>query len=173
MDDYRAVFKTFILFESLETMRRNLMFKCLNDAVQESESLLSGGYVKSGNWTLAQISCHLRLTIEGSMMGYPRWMVIIGYPLRPFLRWLLLPKLLAGKSPNGFRTAKIFVPADNLDDGQEVDKFKKCVTLFLESAKPMHPHPGFGSMSNEDFYHFHAVHAAHHLSFLKPLPVET
>ena len=56
------------------------MFECLNDAVQESESLLSGGYVKSGNWTLAQISCHLRLTIEGSLMGYPRWMVIIGYP---------------------------------------------------------------------------------------------
>jgi hypothetical protein len=67
--------------------------------------------------------------------------LIFGYPLRPFLRWLLLPKLLAGKSPNGFRTAKIFVPADNLDDGHEVDKFKKCVALFLESAKPNQPNP--------------------------------
>jgi|GEM_PF-2271141 len=48
MDDYRAVIKTVVLFENLETMRQNLMFECLNDAVQESESLLSGGYVKSG-----------------------------------------------------------------------------------------------------------------------------
>lgn len=155
--------------ESYGTMRRDLTFEFLNQAVEESESLLCDGYSKSGNWTLAQIACHLRLTIEKNMLGYPRWMVIVGYPLRPFLRRLVLPKLLAGNSPNGFRTAGIFVPPENLDDVSELDKFKKCVESFTESDQPLHAHPGFGDMSKDEFNHFHAAHAAHHLSFLHSL----
>lgn len=149
-------------------MRRKLVFACLNQAIEESESLLKNGYTKSGNWSLAQICCHLRLTIENNMNGYPLWMVILGYPLRPILRWLALPKLLAGDSPNGIRTAGMFVPGDDLDDAIEVERLRKCVSNFLESVEPMHSHPGFGSMSNEEFNHFHAAHAAHHLSFLHP-----
>lgn len=149
-------------------MLRNLKFECLNQAVIESESLLSKGYSKSGNWSLAQICYHLRVSIEKNMTGYPAWMVILGYPLRPILRRFALQKLLAGDSPAGVPTAGIFVPPDNLDDASEVDQFKACVTTFLESKQPMHAHPGFGAMSNDKFNHFHAAHAAHHLSFLQP-----
>ncbi|MEL7500609.1 MAG: DUF1569 domain-containing protein [Planctomycetota bacterium] len=149
-------------------MRRNLVFNCLNQAIGECESLLKNGYTKSGNWSLAQICCHVRLTMERNMNGYPRWMVVLGYPLRPLLRWLALPKLLAGKSPKGIRTAGIFIPADDLDDATEFERFRKCVSKFLDSVEPMHAHPGFGAMSNEEFNHFHAAHAAHHLGFLHP-----
>ena len=164
-----AVTAAVVRLEIYETMRRDLTFECLNKAVEESESLLCNGYVKSGNWTLAQIACHLRLTIEKNMLGYPRWMVIVGYPLRPILRWLVLPKLLAGNSPNGFRTAAIFVPPENLDDVSELDQFKKCVESFMQSDQPLQAHPGFGNMSKDEFNHFHAAHAAHHLSFLHPV----
>ena len=102
------------------------------------------------------------------MNGYPTWMTMLGYPLRPILRWLMLPRLLAGNSPSGVKTAGIFVPPNDLDDRAEVRRFMECVTVFLKSAGPMHAHPGFGNMTKEEFNHFHAAHAAHHLSFLHP-----
>lgn len=149
-------------------MRRDLNFERLGDAVGEARSLLESGYTQAGNWTLGQVCRHMRLTIESNMQGYPGWMSVLGYPLRPLLRRFALPMLLAGNSPKGIRTAGMFVPPANLDDAQEVDRFQECVAAFLASDHPMHPHPGFGAMTNEGFHRFHAAHAAHHLGFLHP-----
>ena len=148
-------------------MRRELKLATLTEASGECERLLELGYTKSGNWSLAQICCHLRLTIERNIDGYPKWMTILGYPLRFFLRRLLLPRLLRGNSPTGIRTAGIFVPPDGLDDKEEFELLKKCVERFSKIDLPLHAHPGFGHMSHEEFDRFHAAHAAHHLSFLK------
>ncbi|WP_235934788.1 DUF1569 domain-containing protein [Candidatus Laterigemmans baculatus] len=149
-------------------MRRTIAFENLNDAIRECERLLHTGYTRTGNWSLGQICCHLRLTIQCNMDGYPRWMAMLGYPLRPLLRWFILPRLLAGESPKGIRTASMFVPPNRLDDDAEVERLKECVIAFLESPNAMHPHPGFGRMTNREFNRFHAAHASHHLSFLHP-----
>ena len=105
------------------------------------------------------------------MNGYPPWMVIFGYPLRPFLRVFVLPKLLTGQSPKGIPTARIFVPSQELDDSNECEQFKSCILTFQASTSAMHPHPGFGKLTKAEFSHFHAAHAAHHLSFLHPRKV--
>ena len=149
-------------------MRRELELANLDDAVIECDRLLETGYTKSGNWSLAQICCHIRLTMERNMNGYPKWMVVLGYPLRPILRALILPKLLSGASPSGIPTASIFVPPEHVEDKSEVDQLKQCVANFNATDDAMHGHPGFGNMSNEEFNRFHAAHAAHHLSFLHP-----
>lgn len=151
-------------------MRRELTLKNLDDAVLECRRLLATGYQSTGKWTLAQMCNHLRLTMQASMQGYPAWMTILGLPLRPLLRRFALPRLLAGNSINGVRTAGMFVPLDNLDDATELDQFEKCVCEFKQSSGPLHAHPGFGRMSHEEFNQFHAAHAAHHLSFLAPPP---
>lgn len=148
-------------------MRRALIFDQLSDAVDECERLLASGYVKNGNWSLGQICQHMRLTIEANMNGYPTWMSVLGFPIRPLMRRFGLPKLLAGKSPKGLMTAPMFVPPENADDAQEVAAFAKCVTEFLSGEGELHPHPGFGSMSREEFEKFHAAHTAHHLGFLE------
>ena len=150
-------------------MRRELICQSLDQVVAEMESLLATGYQKQGNWSLAQICCHLRMTIESNMHGYPRWMVVLGYPLRPILRWLALPKLLRGHSPNGIPTAGMFVPAANLDDQKEFEEFVGCVERFRQFDKSLSPHPGFGRMSKSEFDQFHAAHGAHHLGFLQPI----
>ena len=149
-------------------MRRSLKFTCLHEAIDECESLLETGYTKSGNWSLAQICCHIRLTMERNMDGYPIWMTVLGFPLRPLLRRFMLPRLLAGNSPNGIRTARIFVPPNNGVDDREVDQLKRCIAEFIGTHESMYAHPGFGMMSNQEFNQFHASHAAHHLSFLHP-----
>lgn len=149
-------------------MRSTLKFESLNDMLLDTESLLASGYTRSGNWSLGQICNHLRLTMESNINGYPLWMVALGYPLRPILRWYALPKLMAGKSPKGLPTAPMFIPANGLDDATEIAQLKDCVATFLQTNRPMHPHPGFGAMTNEAFAAFHAAHAAHHLCFLNP-----
>lgn len=154
-------------------MRRQIHFEDLDDAIHECERLLRTGYTKSGNWTLGQICCHLRLTIQSNMDGYPRWMVVLGYPLRPLLRRFMLPRLLSGNSPGGIRTAGIFVPPRELDDESEVERFKECTIAFRNAPESMHAHPGFGGMSNSAFNRFHAAHASHHLSFLHPQSEKT
>lgn len=148
--------------------RRDLRLNTLGDAVSECERLLRSGYTPAGNWSLAQICVHLRLTMEANMRGYPVWMTVLGLPLRPILRRFALPRLLAGNSINGVRTAGMFVPPDHLDDAQELAKFERCVREFEQAEGPLHAHPGFGRMPHEQFARFHAAHAAHHLSFLAP-----
>ncbi len=111
-------------------MRRELHLACLDDAIGECERLLESGYSKSGNWSLAQICCHLRLSIECNMTGYPKYMTILGYPLRPILHYLILPRLLSGDSPSGIKTAGVFIPPDDVVDEHEVERFKRCVAEF-------------------------------------------
>ena len=149
-------------------MRRELTLHNLDETVAECERLIETGYQPTGNWNLGQMCNHLRLTMEANMQGYPRWMTTLGMPLRPILRKFALPRLLAGNSINGMRTAGMFVPNGHLDDRLELDELKKCVQDFKQSTSPLHPHPGFGKMTREQFNQFHAAHAAHHLSFLTP-----
>lgn len=150
--------------------RRSLKFRDLNDVILETAQLLIGGYSKSGEWSLGQICRHLRLTIECNIKGYPTWMMILGFPLRPILRRFALPKLMAGKSPSGIPTAGMFVPEAGADDEQEVELLRHCVDSFLTSTTSLHSHPGFGAMTKSEFAEFHAAHAAHHLGFLHPGP---
>lgn len=151
--------------------RRELKLDLLEDALSECTRLLDSGYKQAGNWTLGQMCQHLRLTMEANMYGYPRWMTALGMPLRPILRAFALPRLLAGNSISGVRTAGMFVPPAGLDDNEQVRLFEVCVRDFENHAEPLHPHPGFGRMTNEEFNRFHAAHAAHHLSFLIPPPL--
>lgn len=146
-------------------VRRDLHLEKLSDAVIECQRLLATGYVRNGKWSLGQVCRHVRLTIDASVDGYPRWMSI-GMPLRPLLRWLLLPRLLRGASPAGIKTAKCFVPADGLNDEIEVADFSKSVERFCRHQGALHRHPGFGKLDRDLFERFHAAHAAHHLGFL-------
>lgn len=148
--------------------RRELKLDRLGDALAECARLLGSGYTQAGNWTLGQMCLHLRLTMEANMHGYPRWMTAVGMPLRPILRAFMLPRILAGSSVSGVRTAGMFVPPRGLDDAEQVKLFEACVREFEGQAEPLHPHPGFGRMSHEEFGRFHAAHAAHHLGFLIP-----
>ena len=147
--------------------RRSLNFDTLEDALEEARQLLASGYVRNGNWSLAQACHHIRLTVDASVDGYPGWMSL-ATPIRPLLRWLMLPRLLRGNSPSGIKTAGIFVPPDNLNDAEEVEKLAASIGRFKAHAGRYHPHPGFGRFDREQLDHFHAMHAAHHFGFLTP-----
>lgn len=148
---------------------REIRLNTLDEAIDECRALHGSGYERTGNWSLGQMCNHIRLTMEANMHGYPGWMSTLGLPLRPVLRRFALPRLLEGRSIKGVRTAGMFVPADDLQDADELEKFEACVRSFQSSDEPLHPHPGFGRMTRPEFERFHAAHTAHHLSYLTPL----
>ena len=147
--------------------RRKLELTELSSVVEECESLMKSGYAMQGNWTLAQICRHLSMDIACSMDGYPKWTYLFA-PLRPFIRWMLLPKLLRFESPTGIRTASNFVPPEGLADETELESYKEHVKRFLDFDGKYSTHPGFGFNTREKLQQVYSAHAAHHLSFLIP-----
>lgn len=146
---------------------RELRFTTLEEAVVDARKLLEFGYVQRGNWTLGQICWHLRTVQDPSIDGYPWFFSLFAF-LRPIVRRTLMPRVLRGDSPRGIRTAPIYVPANELNDHEEVEAFEKSVERFLQHQGTFHPHPGFGRLDRETLHLIHAAHAAHHLRFLQP-----
>ncbi len=145
---------------------RQLQFNNLEAAVDDARQLLASGYVRHGNWSLGQICRHLLLVQDFAISGYPAWMSIFA-PLRPLMRWLLLPKLLRGDSPRGIPASSIFQPPDGLDDATEVEAFAASVRSLLDHSGSFAPHPGFGRLPREKMLEIYAAHAAHHLRHLR------
>ncbi|QDU74089.1 hypothetical protein Pan97_10930 [Bremerella volcania] len=145
---------------------RDLKFATLEEAVVDARQLLESGYVRHGNWTLGQICWHLRTVQDPSIDGYPWFFSLFAF-LRPIVRRTLMPKILRGDSPRGIRTASIFIPANELNDNEEVAAFAESVERFLQHQGTFHPHPGFGHLDLETLHRVHAAHAAHHLRFLR------
>ena len=80
---------------------------------------------------------------------------------------LWIAEVARREAPKGIPTAPMFVPPGSVDDAQEVEAFARCVEKFMSWEGALLPHPGFGSMSHEEFEKFHAGHMAHHLDFLE------
>lgn len=147
--------------------RRQLKFDTLADVVLDTETLLSRGYDRRGEWSLGQICQHLMLVQDPSVDGYPKWMSLFSF-LRPAMRRWLLPKLLSDDSPRGIRTASAFMPPADTDDAVEVANFRNSVAKLLQHKGDYAPHPAFGRMPRERILQIHCSHAAHHLRFLIP-----
>ncbi len=146
---------------------RKLKFDNLETAAEEAEALLRSGYERHGNWSLGQICRHLCLVQDPSVDGYPKWFSFFAF-LRPLMRMLLLPRLLRGDSPKGVPTASVFSPPMDVDDAEEVRRFRNSVIRFKSHPGEYAPHPAFGRMNRERLEDLHAAHAAHHLRFLAP-----
>ena len=147
---------------------RRLEFETLDEAGQEASRLLESGYVLCGDWSLGQICRHLTLVQAPSIDGYPFWLSVFA-PLRPVMRWRLLPKLLDVDSQLRIRTIKAFMPPDDADDAIEVEKYCQSVDRLNRHTQPFAPHPAFGRIPRQQLLRIHAAHAAHHLRFLKPV----
>ena len=152
--------------------RRRLRFTTLDEAVRDAEHLLANGYVKTGNWDLAQCCHHLSEVMTYPMDGFPRF----AFPLNVGT-WLLkvtvarrwLRRVLeSGVWPTGTPTDQRTVPAAGGDDAAAVARLKEAVGRLLAHAGPLHASPLFGMLDKETLVRLHRIHTAHHLSFLVP-----
>lgn len=154
--------------QSVVNELRQLQLKDLNAVRAEVEALHAKGYEQQGQWTLGQMCYHLRIVQDGSLDGYSWWLSLFA-PLRPVMRWVMLPKILSGNSPIGLRTLFVFAPPEKVDEQEEVKQFLSSIDRYIAYEEKIKAHPGFGRMSKSELEQVHAAHASHHLRFLKPV----
>lgn len=164
---FNGLFQRYETMNGSELTRRSLKFNDLDEVLAECRNLHQTGYQRVGKWSLGQICRHLRMTFDSSIDGYPIWMSFFA-PLRPFIRGLMLPRLLRGDSPKGVPTAPMFAPPEDVDDAEEIEIFAASLQRLQNHQGVFKPHPGFGRMESEQMKRFHTVHSAHHFGFLIP-----
>jgi len=151
---------------------RSLKFTNWDDVERDLQQLLQG-YEQHGNWTLAQISLHLRDWIGFPMDGFPT----VSWPMRllsGFIRGTvgkrLLRKTLTQGFPAGTPTLPVTVHAPSeADDANAVDQLQQTITRFRRFTGSIHPSPLFGSMDYQTAEQLQLKHVAHHLQFLTPI----
>jgi hypothetical protein len=152
--------------------RRELRFNTLDAAIADAELLLSHGYERAGNWSLGQATGHLANWLTYQLDGFPPlplFLKPIFWVIRKTSATKMLDKVIADQSmPTNAQTAPTSIPAANVDDRTEVDRYKSAVARWVNHTGPYIPSPLFGDQSKERFLALHLVHAAHHLSFLVP-----
>ena len=148
--------------------RRQLSFTSLDEVMPEVERLLAG-CEPAGQWTLGQICRHLttglHLMIDGVSGFAPSTDPEDQRYARGRERFFQ-----AGRFPDGVKAPlPQLVPGSGLDDRAEVEALRAALARFQAAPGPFFPHPALGSMTKEEWIHFHCMHAAHHLGFAVPL----
>ncbi|MCI0459655.1 MAG: DUF1569 domain-containing protein [Gemmataceae bacterium] len=145
--------------------RRALEFRSLDEVIVELERLHQEGYVKGGQWGLAEICNHLSVFVRGSMEGFAArapWYQRLFAPL--LLRWMLW----ARRMPEGVRIPAALQPAAVADEGEEVRTLRELLLRFQRHRGPVCSSPWGDRPTYRQWHDLHLLHCAHHLSFLHP-----
>lgn len=143
----------------------------LDAVIADARMLHERGYEKAGQWDLTQICDHVAAAVNGAVDGAP---FRIGWPMKVMVR-------VMGMKGRMFRTRRlraglpapsqlVFKPADSDPQREEqaVKNLENAITRYREARGRYHDHPIFGPLTDDQWDQFHVIHAAHHLSFLRP-----
>jgi hypothetical protein len=150
--------------------RRALHFDDVNQVMPEVDLLLRG-YSRGGNWTLAQVCHHLALILQGTVEGW-RWRM--PWIFRRTVGAIAIRRIFSsGKMPEGIKLNKELklMPESNLNDRAEAEFLRSALRVYGNSPGPFPEHPYFGLLTRSQWDRLHAIHCAHHLSFLWPEPL--
>lgn len=144
------------------TGRREIRYESLDDLVADTVRLAGPNARMLGNWTPGQIFQHLADTMNSSIVGFGS---MFAAPVRWILRLLMKRRFLTKGLPAGFKAPAKFLPdATSVDDG--LTALKKAVArLHEDTTRALHP--GFGSLTLDEWTQFHLRHAELHMSFLQ------
>lgn len=135
----------------------------------EIARLETGGYRSTGSWTLGQVCDHLatvaRLSLDEGVKPMP-W-VVRKLLARFFLRGVLKKRTMSA----GMRAPKKLMPRDDATDANGLSRWRDVCRELVERPRETYFNPAFGPMDRKSFDDLQLLHAAHHLSFLGPLPV--
>lgn len=147
--------------------RRALTFATLDRVMPEVDRLLEG-HETLGQWSLGQICNHLATAVTYSVDGFPMlapWIVrkTIGAVHRGQV-------LKTGRMAAGRKLPVKYQPRPGLDARAEAEALRATLQFYAANQDPLKLHPFFGRLTRDEWDRLHAIHCAHHLSFV--LPVE-
>lgn len=147
--------------------RRRLDFHAWPEVFADADALHQHGYVRAGNWDLSQILEHVGAGLRTAVSGIDHqgpWVI------RKLVGPILLRRIIRQrKMGTGIKVPDWWLPGPSHDESAAVEKFRADVAAFeaMDGADP-HPHPFLGAMTKEQWNDLALIHAAHHLSFLRP-----
>ena len=149
-------------FQKPAVRRQSLSFADI-DAIIADIRRLQRGYVKTGNWTLAQACWHLNATTSYLMSPPPA----DAAPTPPDAAQRLAAIFAAGKIPDGLVAPEKVVPPEKCGD-DSIEAYIATLQRLKTFAGPFTPHRLFGQFTAEQAKKHTLLHATRHLSFLVP-----
>ncbi len=149
--------------------RRQLDLRSGDEVIKEIERLREGGYEKAKNWNLTQVCEHLDATMTGGMDGFGfrlPWILratVMKWAFRHFLKRRVLL--------SGAPTFPILKPAASGTD-DDAETIAHCVATIQRASEfsgSLDDYALLDNLSVADWRDFMWIHAAHHLSFLRPV----
>jgi len=147
--------------------RRALSFQTLDQVMPEVDRLLDG-HATVGRWSLGQICNHLASMLVCSVEGFP---VAAPWLVRATAGALKRKRSLGtGVHVEGMRHPEGTSPKENLEARAEAEALRATLGYYASHQAPLAPHALLGPMSRAEWDRYHAIHCAHHLSFVLPKP---
>lgn len=144
--------------------RRTARYASLDEFLDDARRLADMEVQALGNWSQGQIYEHLaralNSSIDGAGFSFPA-------PLRLMMSLFMKRKFLTQQLPAGFKApakAQKFIP-DETSVADGLASLEAAITRQKqESDRALHP--GFGSLTHEEWDQFNLRHAEMHMSFL-------
>ena len=146
--------------------RPGLKFETFPDLWADVDQL-RGGYEKAGHWDLGMMLDHIAKMMSAPFdtgLRNPPWpaTAVARLFVQQMVRHRWYPTIMAFPAPPSFRpTRDVDVSSARLNLRAVVDRVEAL------PDGPVHC-PPFGKLSKRDFVGLQLLHAAHHLSFLRP-----
>ncbi len=151
--------------------RRRLRFDSIADLNAELDRLRAGTYRKLGNWTLPQVCRHVAMTITGSLTPPPSDEPTAEESAmkQKFFGMVMGSAGMPENLPIG--NPALIPPADC--SNAEIDVLKSAFQSLATYPHKCVKVGRCGPVPVIELIPLHLAHAAHHLSFLEPLPPTT
>lgn len=141
--------------------RRTVRYETLDDLLADAEQLATSDIRTLGNWSLGQILKHIAMALDSSIDGSD---FRLPAPVRFLMTLLMKRKFLTKALPPGFKSTKKFIPDEtSTEDG--LAALRKAVERQEKESKRV-PHPGFGTLTKQEWNDFNLRHAEMHMSFV-------
>ena len=143
--------------------RRDVSYASLEDLLADAKRCTGSAVHRLGNWSPGQIYEHLARSMNASIDGFG---MTFPAPLRWVMSLFMKKKMLYKLVPAGFKAPETMRPKE-MPDAEGLASLEKSIERQKNETKRV-IHPGFGTLTNEEWNAFHLRHAELHMSFLKP-----
>ncbi len=142
-------------------------FQSLDEIDSFLNSLKTKKVSTTGNWTIAQILCHIADSIE-FFHSQNEGAIQVPKLIQNTIGKLLLHKFfLFGKMDRGLTNPIKKGEPENGDANEQLERVIKLSKSILDYEGPFNQHPVFGALSKEEIIKLHLLHCSNHFSHIQ------
>ena len=144
-----------------------MTFQTIDDLDLFLNELKTKKVTTTGNWSIAQILCHIGDSIDFCLSQKKGAFVVPDFIQNTIGKLLLNKFFLFGKMDGGLpNPIKKGEPMDG-NPSIELDRVISLSKKFMNHTGPFNKHPVFGNLSKEEIIKLHLLHCANHFSYIQ------